>query len=63
MTKKEIEKICDALVSTFNYWNSGISKDKHREQLQACFRMALELGILIGENRRFEMQEDENEEK
>lgn len=40
-TQKEINRICEGLLSTFQFWDDRIGKDKYREQLQTCFRLAL----------------------
>lgn len=55
----EIERLCESMLSTFNFWDSKIGKDKYRVQLQTCFRLALELGILIGTERRLELNEQD----
>lgn len=57
--KIEIDRICESLSSTYKFWKEKQGKDKYIAQLQTCFRLVLELGILIGTERRFGLYEDE----
>lgn len=55
----EVERICESLLSTYSFWEEKQPKDKYKVQLQTCFRLALELGILIGTERRLGVNENE----
>lgn len=49
----EMKRVSSGLLSTYEFWSEKTAvKDKYQDQLQTCFRLALELGILIGTSKR-----------